>query len=138
MKKYFVIVLSLLLSGLSGCATYNLEKTIWFNISPVIENEGVKGNVVTSLYFMTDTNVDFYASVIVDSTVIVHPYMMSRGTYSTSGKPRKEAQISITAVDMQNETVKYNGAFRKTDGMFLMSHDSIVRAYNFFPNAKLP
>jgi hypothetical protein len=135
MKKniYFTLVLFLL----SSCASYKLDKTIWYNQSPA-EKDGVRGTVVTSLYFISDSNVDVYSSVVVDTNIVVTPFKIAKGTYSISGNPTKEAKISITTENLDKETIKYNGEFHKDKAMILVSQDSIAKLYGKLPNTKLP
>jgi hypothetical protein len=138
MKKLQVFtVLSLIL--FCGCAThnYNLSKTVWYNLSPA-EKDGEKGIVVTSLYFLSTDTVDIYNSVIVDTTVVIKPFKYAAGTYSTSGNPKKEAKISITANTLQKEILKYNGIYQKADVMFLVLQDSVQMPFIVYPNVKLP
>ena len=138
MRKVHILFL-LCLTLLCSCATgkYNISKTIWYNTSPV-EKDGKKGTVVTSLYFISDDTVDIYNSVIVDSTLVVTPFKIAKGTYSTSGNPKKEAKISITAENLNKEKVVYKGAFHKNEAMILVSQDSITKLYGKLPNTKLP
>jgi hypothetical protein len=138
MKKTLIfIILGIVL--LSSCATgnYNLNKTIWYNQS-LAENEGVKGTVVTSLYFVSESNVDIYSSVMVDTNLVVTPFKIAKGTYSTSGNPKKEAKISIAVETLHKETVKYNGEFHKDKAMILVSQDSVAKLYGKLLNTKLP
>jgi hypothetical protein len=134
-KLQIIIVLGFIL--LSSCATYKLDKTVWYNLSPA-EKDGVKGSVVTSLHFLSDKDVDIFSSVIVDTNVVVKPYKIAEGSYSVSGNPKKEAQIKITAETLQKENVKYNGTFHKVEAMILVSQDSITKVYGKMPNTKLP
>ena len=124
---------------LSSCAShnYNLSKTIWYNTSPV-EKDGEKGTVVTSLYFLSADTVDIYSSVIIDSALVVTPFKIAKGVYSTSGNPKKEAKISITAENLNKEELVYKGAFHKNKAMILVSQDSIAKLYGKLPNTKLP
>ena len=136
-KKYIFALFGLAL--LSSCATsnYALDKTIWYNTSHT-ENEAAKGTVVTSLYFFSDNTVDIYSSVMVDTNLIVTPFKIAKGTYSTAGNPKKEARISITAVNLDNDEIVYKGDFHKDKAMILISQDSIVKLYGKLPNTKLP
>jgi hypothetical protein len=135
-KRYLFILLGLTL--LYSCSTpAYLSKTVWYSLSPA-EKDGVKGSVMTSLYFLSDSSVDIYSSVIVDTNVIVKPFKIAAGNYLVSGNPKKEAQISITAKTLKKETVKYNGAFHKTEAMILVSQDSIPKVYGKLPNIKIP
>jgi len=122
---------------LSNCATYKLDKTIWYTISPA-EKDGKKGSVVTSLYFVSADTVDIYSSVIVDSVLVVTPFKMAKGIYSSLGNPKKEAKISIKAENLNKEEVEYKGAFHKNEAMILVSQDSIAKLYRKLPNTKLP
>ena len=83
--------------GLLCCACssqkYNLSKTIWFNFSPA-EKDGQKGSVVTSLYFTSENTVDIYSSVVVDTMVLVKPFMWAKGKYSTLGSSRQGTDLS--------------------------------------------
>lgn len=137
MKKHHIIVFAFSLMLLSSCAGYKLDKTIWYNPS-LIENNGVKGVVTTSLYFLSTDTVDIYSSVIVDTALIVKPFKYASGTYSVSGNPKKEAKISITAVTLDKNTIEYNGAFHKAEAMILVSQDSIGKVYGKLPKTKLP
>jgi hypothetical protein len=137
MKKFTLFLFTLAL--FCSCAThnYNLSKTIWYNTSPA-ENDGVKGTVVTSLYFVSDSAVDIYSSVMVDTNLVVTPFKIAKGAYSVSGNPKKEAKISITAENLTKEAVKYNGEFYKDKAMILVSQDTIAKLYGKLPNTKLP
>jgi hypothetical protein len=121
-----------------GCSKQNyLSKSIWYNTSPA-EKDGVQGTVVTSLYFVASDTVDIYSSVIVDSNLEVAPFKIAEGTYSVSGNPKKEAQVSITAVDINQKEVKYNGAYHKNKAMVLVTQDSIPKLFGKLPKTKLP
>ncbi|GHT29019.1 hypothetical protein AGMMS49574_04600 [Bacteroidia bacterium] len=135
-KKLFVFSLACVL--LSSCASYKLDKTIWYNLSPA-EKDGEKGIVVTSLYFLSADAVDIYNSVLVDTVLVVQPYKYATGTYSTTGNPKKEVKISVSAATLQKENVNLKGIFyKKDDAMFLVSQDSISKTYVKLPNTKLP
>ena len=123
---------------LCSCASrnYSINKTIWFNLSPA-EKEGVKGTVVTSLYFTSDTTVDIYSSVKVDTTLVVKPFKWAKGKYSVSGNPKKTANLSVTATNLRNNIVKYNGIYQKDETMLLVS-DSVANVFHKMPNVKLP
>ncbi len=137
MKNKILIALTACLV-LCGCASRNhLSKSIWYNASPV-ENEGVKGTVVTSLYFVAADTVDIYSSVVVDSNLEVTPFKIAEGTYTVSGNPKKEAQVSITAVDINRKEITYRGSYHKNKAMVLVSQDSIPKLFGKLPKTKLP
>jgi hypothetical protein len=93
--------------------------------------------VVTSLYFQSNNTVDIYSSVIVDTNVIVQPFKWAKGNYSVKGNPKKDAQISITAINLRNDTVKYNGIYQKDETLILVS-DSIGNVFHKMPYVTLP
>lgn len=134
-KKCILIILGAVL--LSSCASYKLEKSIWYNPS-LVEKDGVKGILTTSLYFLSADTVDIYSSVMVDTILVVKPFKYASGTYSISGNPKKEAKISIKAVTIDKNTVEYSGAYHKAEAMILVSQDSISKVYGKLPNSKLP
>lgn len=136
------ILQKIILSGFivflfSSCASYKLDKSVWYNLS-LVEKDGVKGDMTTSLYFLSADTVDIYTSVMVDTTLVVKPFKYASGTYSVSGNPKKEAKINITAVTLDKKTVKYSGAFHKAEAMILVSQDSISKVYGILPKTKLP
>lgn len=137
MKNNFVVVVALCIM-LCGCATnkYSPSKSIWYNLSPA-EKDGEKGMVVTSLYFTSDSTVDIYSSVKIDTAIAVKPFKWAKGTYTVFGNPKRKANLSITAISLREEHVKYDGIFQKDDTMILVS-DSIVNAFNKVPKIKLP
>ncbi|MDR1553093.1 MAG: hypothetical protein LBS69_06495 [Prevotellaceae bacterium] len=135
-KLQIIIVLGLIL--LSSCASrnYSINKTIWFNLSPS-EKDGVKGTVVTSLYFTSDNTVDIYSSVKVDTAIVVKPFKWAKGTYSISGNPEKTANLYVTAVTLKKDTVKYSGIYQKDETMVLVS-DSVANVFHKLYDVKLP
>ena len=138
MKKGIHIFIIVGLVLLSSCASkYNLNKTVWYNLS-LVEKDGVKGNLTTSLYFLSADTVDIYSSVMTDTTLVVKPFKYASGIYSISGNPKKEAKISITAETIDKSIVKYNGAYHKAEAMILVSQDFISKVYGKLPNTKLP
>ncbi|MDR2065098.1 MAG: hypothetical protein LBP85_05250 [Prevotellaceae bacterium] len=137
MKKntlFFVLCLILLSSCVSP--NYLVNKTIWVNISPA-EKDGVKGNVITSLYFVSNNTVDIYSSVMVDTSIAVKPFKWAKGTYSVSCNSKKANNLSIAAITLKKDTVKYNSIYQKDDTMILVS-DSIANVFHKLHDVKLP
>ena len=60
---YIIALLPLLV--LTGCASNKLNKTVWYNVTLMQEN-GVMGNVGTSLIFENDSIVSVYKGVSID------------------------------------------------------------------------
>jgi hypothetical protein len=137
MKRYVLMLLGGLLI-MSSCATnYSLSKSVWYNTSPV-EKDGIQGTIVTSLYFVAADTVNIYSSVIVGSNLEVTPFKIAEGTYSVSGNPQKEAQLSITAVDINQNEINYQGAYYKNTAMILVSPGSNPKLFGKLPKTKLP
>ncbi|GHT63309.1 hypothetical protein AGMMS50239_18990 [Bacteroidia bacterium] len=126
-KKYlfYVLVLTLLCS----CSSHKyLTDTVWVNVTPV-EKDGIKGNIVTSLYFWDKNKVTFYKAVEKDSIAIVKPVIAADGTYTCKGKLKKGAKITADVVNFDNTPLLYKGILT-TDGMVLISPDSIIKGYS--------
>lgn len=126
--------------GLLFCACssqkYSLSKTIWFNFSPA-EKDGKKGSVVTSLYFTSESTVDIYSSVVVDTMVLVKPFMWAKGKYSTLESSRQGTDLSIEAITLKKDTILYQGMYQKDKTMILVS-DSVANVFNIMPDVQLP
>ena len=132
------IVFGLVVLLICNCASYKLNNTVWVNVTSV-EEDGVKGNVVTSLYFMTDSTVNIYKSVIVDTNIVVDPFFFANGFYKTSGNPKKEANIEINAktTEGQSTDLKFKGFFRKDKAIVIVSQDSVAKIFGYMPSVKL-
>ena len=135
MKK--LIILFLVLIGLSSCATYKLDKSVWSNLS-FVEKDGQKADMTTSLHFISDKQVDVFVSVVSDTNFIVTPFKYAEGTYRVSGNPRKQAQINIDITTIDKNKVTWTGLFHKNEAMILQSTDSGVKLYGQLPNVTLP
>ncbi len=135
MKKSIFIAIAACF--MCSCATYKLDKTVWYTTS-MVEKDGINAMITTSLYFMSSNTIDIYSSVMVDTNLVVKPFKIAEGTYTTSGNPRKEGKISITAQDLNAENLEYNGVFHKDEAMVLITPDSIAKLYKRMPNITLP
>ena len=113
---------------MTSCATYKLDKSVWYNLS-LVEKEGRKAMMATSLYFFSSDTVDIYCSVRKDTMMIVEPFKYASGIYSISGDPRKEAKIKIEAETIDGKLLKYDGAYYKSEAMYLLSPDSVIKVY---------
>lgn len=120
-----------------SCASYKLEKTVWSTVHGA-ENNGERGSVITSLYFLTDNKVDVYKSVVVDTSIVVSPFKYAECKYVVKGNPKKEAEIRIDGKSLDKEKFGYNGVYRKRDGMYLISKDSIPSIYTWQKSIVLP
>lgn len=124
------------LSAQQKIQRYSLEKTIWYNLSSTEHNE-TKGNLFLYLHFRTSDTIAIYATVSVDTCILVQPFLYAIGTYSVSGNPKKEAKIEVEAESVNQKKLSYKGAFHKEESMFLVSQDSICRIYGKLKDTKL-
>ncbi|MDR1348861.1 MAG: hypothetical protein LBJ63_10660 [Prevotellaceae bacterium] len=128
MKKTHILFL-LCLTLLCSCATRNyLNKTVWLNVTPV-EKDGVKGNILTSVYFWDKNTVSFYTAVEKDNAIIVKPVLTASGNYNCKGNLKKGIEVMANMVSVKNETLQYKG-FLIPEGMVLVSPDSTAKGYN--------
>lgn len=135
MKKNKILCISVLVFMLCSCAGKNyIKKTVWINATPV-EYEGVKGTVVTSVYFWDKNTVEFYTAVEKDS-IVVAPYLSLSGKYKSHGKIKNGVRITIDAQDSESHVFTYNGVLT-SDGMILVSPDSIAKGYSLVNNATI-
>ncbi len=121
---------------LCSCSTYNLSKSVWSNMS-LLEKDGKNVDLTTSLYFVSDNQIEIYSSVVSDTTFVVRPFKYAEGNYNVTGNPKKEAKIQINTTTIDKQTLNYVGAYRKDDGMVLLSQDSIVKVFFKLPNVTL-
>lgn len=133
MKKLFFLLLPLVC--FCSCATYNLSKSIWYNLS-FVEKDGQKADLTTSLHFISDDQVEIFSSVVSDTAMIVTPFKYAEGKYTVSGNPKKQADVKINATTINNKELNLIGAYRKNDAMILMTPDSIVKVYSKLEKVK--
>ncbi len=133
MKKLFLLSLA---AFLCSCATtFKLENTVWYNITPA-ERDGVKANVYTALYFGEDGVVNFNTSVKQDTTMIVAPCFTEFCKYTYSGNLKKGIKININGNDIDGKPTRYSGIIC-SEGMILVSQDSITKGYKMAENLHL-
>ena len=104
---------------LTGCASNKLKKTVWYNVTTMQEN-GVMGNVGTSLVFNTDSTIVVYKGVSIDTTVIVSPYIFAYGKYHNKKLDDGKRQITITATKRDGSPYVYNGEYNKKKGLMML------------------
>lgn len=136
MKRIIQLCCLVLIVLLSSCATkqVSLDKTVWFNASPS-ENNGQKGSVVTSLYFVSPGQVDIYTYVMVDTTIIVKPFLYGKGKYITEPY-EKVNKINVQVNSIDNKDLSFNGYY-DNETLFLVE-DSICKSYIKLSDVKLP
>jgi len=137
MKRIGITLIGGLLCLMTSCnAVSTLDKSIWYNTS-LVENDGTKAMMVTSLYFLSADTVDIYNSVRNDSSMIVKPFKYASGTYSVQGKSKKETEIKIETKTIDGRNILYEGAYHKSDAMYLTSPDSVIKVFGKLKNITL-
>lgn len=132
MKRLFLLCVTALLCS---CATLKLENTIWYNVTPA-EKDGIKANVYTALYFGEDGVVNFNTSVKQDTTMIVAPCFTEFCKYTYSGNLKKGIKVNIEGQSIDGYPTKYTGIIF-SEGMVLISQDSIAKGYKMAENLRL-
>ena len=124
------LIYVLLLFLLSSCATPKLANTVWQTISPV-SNGTEQGLLVSSMYFKENGKVNFYNAIVADSSLVVAPYKFAEGTYALDGNLKKEADISINASTVRNDSLTCSGLINvKKNSMLLIFPDSTALFYS--------
>ena len=140
MKKYKLLLFTLSISSLllAGCASNKLNRTVWYNITVMQEN-GVMGNVGTSLVFNTDSTVVVYKGVSIDTTVVISPYIYAYGKYIYSKIDRKNSQVSLSATTKDGSPYVYTGEYNKKDGLMILNKpdSKLKETYFWNPEAKI-
>lgn len=140
MKKYKLLLFTLSISSLllAGCASNKLNRTVWYNITMMQEN-GVMGNVGTSLVFNTDSTVVVYKGVSIDTTVVISPYIYAYGKYIYSKIDRKNSQVSLSATTKDGSPYVYTGEYNKKNGLMILNKpdSKLKETYFWNPEAKI-
>lgn len=140
MKKYKLLLFTLSISSLllAGCASNKLNRTVWYNITMMQEN-GVMGNVGTSLVFNTDSTVVVYKGVSIDTTVVISPYIYAYGKYIYSKIDRKNSQVSLSATTKDGSPYVYTGEYNKKEGLMILNKpdSKLKETYFWNPEAKI-
>ncbi|MBR5853935.1 MAG: hypothetical protein IKY74_07010 [Alistipes sp.] len=129
MKNSKIILVFALALFLSSCSHHNyLQKTVWVNVSETKTTE-TPATMITSLEFITDSDVDIYKAVMVDSDVLVKTFKYAEGKYQVNGNPKREAGINITATTLNSDSLIMNGVFRKDEAIIFGQGDENIKAY---------
>ena len=129
MKTIKLIFCAVIVMFLSACAQQSyLPKSVWIN---VVETQASteQAALITSLEFKTDRDVDIYHSVANKEEVVVTPFKYAKGVYMVKGNPKKEAIIEIAVKNIEGDSLKYKGVYRRNKAIVLESEDNIVKAY---------
>lgn len=133
MKNSVFLMISLMC--LCGCSTIKMENTVWYN-ECIAERGGDTAAVYTALYFGENNVMTINTSVKKDTVMIVEPCVTEYGKYSYSGNLKKGVKIDINTIDVDNRQNRYKGVIY-TDGMILVSQDSIAKGYKMAGNLRL-
>ena len=123
---------------LTGCASNKLNKTVWYNLTMMQEN-GVMGNVGTSLVFNTDNTVVVYKGVSIDTNVIVSPFIFAYGTYHYEKLNGRNMKISVSATKGDGSPYVYTGQYNKKEGLMRLNlpNSELKETYIWDPKAKI-
>lgn len=122
MKNFITITLFMLL--LSSCSSPKMVNSIWSTLEPVQngDNDGLR---ITSLYMYEDGNVEVYKSIVADSGMVVAPFLFAKGAYKLDGNTKKEAAISVSGTDKNNQNFDWTGLIDlKNNSMMLIESGS--------------
>lgn len=107
-----------------SCASVkNLNKTVWSGPTS-FEKDGQQGNIITSLYFTSDSSVVVYKSVLIDTVLVVKPFKYAQGEYQILNKSKKDLKIKIIGDDIQGQSITYEGFCYDGNAMILVSQDN--------------
>ena len=135
-RKTMLLLVPLVL--LTGCASNKLNKTVWYNLTMMQEN-GVMGNVGTSLVFNTDSTVVVYKGVSIDTNVIVAPFIFAYGTYQYEKLNGRNMKISVSATKGDGTPYVYTGQYNKKEGLMRINlpNSELKETYIWDPKAKI-
>lgn len=132
MKKIFLLSM---VAFLCSCSSVKLANTVWYNVTPV-KLYGRNCNVITSLYFWDEKNMNINTCVMQDTTMLVPTVMTANGYYTAKGNLKKGVDIRLDVTNIHDKKEAYYGLIKER-GMVLVSPDSIARAFNQVSNATL-
>lgn len=127
MKRFFLFVLfGVVLCSCS--ASYKLSNSVWYNVTEG-EYAGVKGDIVTSLYFINKNEIQVNVCVKQGSTIIVPITTIAYGTYTQKGNLKKGVRVEISTSDLYDNQHKQYGVI-VPEGMVLSETDSVAKVYS--------
>lgn len=121
--KRTLFFLLLVLTMMSCANVKSFNKTVWSGPT-TFEKDGQKGNIITSLYFTSDSNVIVYKAVFIDTSLVVKPFKYAQGEYIIVSETQKDLKIKITGNDIQERPITYKGFCYDGNAMILVSQDS--------------
>ena len=113
----------------SACAQQNyLPKSVWINVVET-KAQAEPTALITSLEFRSDKDIDIYHLVVNKEEVIIAPFKYAKGEYVVKGNPRKEAIMEVAVQNIEGDSLRYTGIYRKNKAIILESEDHVVKAY---------
>ena len=136
MRKIILLFLPLLF--LTSCASNKLNRTVWYNVT-MMQDNGVMGNVGTSLVFNTDSTVVVYKGVSIDTTVVIAPYIYAYGKYQYNKIDKRNMQVSLSATTRDGSSYVYSGEYNKKNGLMILNvpNSKMKETYIWNPEAKI-
>ena len=137
MKSKFMLLL-LPLFFFTSCASNKLNQTVWHNLTMMREN-GVTGNVGTSLVFDTDSTFFVYKGISIDTSIVVPPYVFAYGKYEYKKIDGKNMKISLSAIKKDGSPYIYTGEYNKKKELMILNvpGSKMKETYIWNPEAKV-
>lgn len=104
-----------------------------------MQENGVMGNVGTSLVFNTDSTVIVYKGVAIDTTVIINPYIFAYGNYEYKEINKMSSTISLNATKEDGSSYTYVGQYNKKKGLMILNipDSKLKETFILNPDAKI-
>lgn len=136
MKSILSLLATILLlwsCGTSRLAQSQISQSAWISASPGVVN-GVKGTVMMTLFFTSDTDVKVMVSVQSGENVIVKPFEYARGIYTIDNTVKKGNGIILNMKDIQGKVLTMKGICKKGKALVLISNDDVTRLFGRIKN----
>lgn len=136
MKSILSLLVTILLlwsCGTSRLAQSQISQSAWISASPGVVNE-VKGTVMMTLFFTSDTDVKVMVSVQSGEKVIVKPFEYARGIYTIDNTVKKGNGIILNLKDIQGKVLTMRGICEKGKALVLISNDDVTRLFGRIKN----
>lgn len=128
MKSIKLILIIVIVSLLCACSHSNhLQKTVWINVSQVEENKPTA--LITTLEFVSDTNVNMYNVVVDDKQTLVKPFVYAKGMYKLVDSGTKNIELNINAKAINGDSLNYRGLYRKNNVIILEDENKVIKLY---------
>ena len=130
MRKFVLfLAMTILLSGCGAAQKYQLARSAWATVTNA-EADGVTGAVVSTFYFISDTEVMMMTSVKNGTKTLVTPFLSAQGTYKVDGNPKVEADFILYMVDAYKNPFECFGKYSKDSGMVIKFPDNSTKIFS--------